>query len=258
MRLAAFSDVHGNWIAFQAMLADLESVGEVDSIWFLGDLAAFGSRPVECIRKVREMAEQHGEKKFRAIGGNTDRYLVRGDRHSASPADTAEALASRLDQWRTRDTVLNWNLSLLAWEDYEFLSRIIGHETGTSVKDYGRVIGYHGIPGSDEGYLTPETPAEEALDALLDREGRLGIGGHIHVQMDRDLGRWRAVNIGSVGFSRDMPGKAQWGLLTFEGDQVTVDLRAVPYDLDAAIADLHDAGHPVPDWLAKSLHQPGG
>ncbi len=61
MRLAVFSDIHSNLVAFEAMLADLDSVGDVDMVWMLGDIAAFGARPAECIRKVRELGEQYGE-----------------------------------------------------------------------------------------------------------------------------------------------------------------------------------------------------
>jgi hypothetical protein len=144
----------------------------------------------------------------------------------------------------------------LAFEDYEFLAKLPG-ECELRVDGYGYVIGYHGTPGNDEGFLTPDTDEEEAADALLDREGRLGIGGHIHVQMDRTLERvnWRVINVGSIGMSFDMPGKAQWGLFTFENDDVTVDLRAVPYDMEAVIADFQTVGVPDPAWSAARLRR---
>jgi hypothetical protein len=85
----------------------------------------------------------------------------------------------------------------------------LGGECELHADGYGYVIGYHGTPGNDEGLLTPVMDEEEAADALLDREGRLGIGGHIHIQMDRMLERvgWRVINIGSIGISKDMPAK---------------------------------------------------
>ena len=39
MRLAVFSDIHGNLTALDAVLADLEALGGADHTWFLGDLA---------------------------------------------------------------------------------------------------------------------------------------------------------------------------------------------------------------------------
>ncbi|GAB4517009.1 MAG: metallophosphoesterase family protein [Anaerolineae bacterium] len=245
MKLAVLSDIHGNLVALEAVLTDVQSVGEVDMVWVLGDLAAFGPRPSECIKRIRTLQEERTKDKCKVIGGNTDRYLVTGERLKTRPAENEDALPGFLSEMQARDMRLNWNLSKLDWEDYDFLKGILGRETSLAVPGYGHVIGYHAVPGDDESMaLKPDSPAEEAADALLDREGRMGIGGHTHLQMDRDLGRWRAINVGSVGFSSDMPGRAQWGLFTFEADSVIVNLRAVPYDVEHLMADANDAGYP--------------
>lgn len=250
MKLAVLSDVHGNLVALDAALADLEAAGDVDKIWILGDLAVFGTRPVECIRRVRELQVRYDEGVVQVIGGNTDRYLVTGERPSFHRANDAGSLAKLVRFLSQRDAIVNWNRESLSWEDYEFLAKIIGREVDLKAGGYGHVIGYHGTPGDDEGMLAPDTPDEEARDSLLDREGRMGIGGHTHLQMDRDLGDWRAVNVGSVGMSFDMPGKAQWGLFTFEDGAAHVDLRAVPFDVDAYLADLDAVNYPAPEWVA--------
>ncbi|GAB4314549.1 MAG: metallophosphoesterase family protein [Phototrophicales bacterium] len=255
MRLAVLSDIHGNWHAYEAVLADLESVGEIDVIWYLGDYAAFGPRPAECIRQVQAHQKELGEDKVKVIGGNTDRYLVTGERFVMPPAADEQAFR-RLHRARTTtDALLNWNLEQLTWEDYQFLASTLGKETSLKVPGYGHVIGYHAVPGNDEAMLRPDTPEEEAADYLLDREGILAIGGHIHVQMDRQLGRWRVINVGSIGMSFDMPGKAQWGLFTFEDNHVTVELRAIDYDVDAALKDMQATDYPAPEWAARRLRE---
>lgn len=254
MRLAVFSDIHGNLTAMEAMLPDLLAT-QPDIIWYLGDLAAFGARPAECIQRLRELSESFGKEKFHVIGGNTDRYLVNGDRPHTPTLKDEEAFKRQARFWRSRDNGLNWGVDQLSWEDYEYLAKICGRELSQEAEGYGWVIGYHAVPGSDEPALGPDTPAEEARDYLLDREGRLGIGGHIHVQMDRDLGDWRVVNVGSVGMGFTKPGHAEWGLFTFENGQVTVDLRKVPYDLDAAIADLQAVGYPEVDWWTAGVRR---
>lgn len=261
MRLAVFSDIHGNLTAFEAALADFEAQGGADRIWILGDLAAFGPRPAESVRRVKAMldaadTDESTKGTVRVISGNTDRYLVTGARPTqpvAQDADNFQQLVAALPPFYDG---LMWSMQQLGFEEYEFLAKL-GGECSLRADGYGYVIGYHGTPGNDEGYLRPETDDEEAADALLDREGRLGIGGHIHVQMNRQLprGGWHVVNVGSIGMSFDQPGFAQWGLFTFENGEVNVDLRAVPYDVDAVIADLHAVGVPDPEWSAKRLRQ---
>jgi predicted phosphodiesterase len=253
MRLAVLSDIHGNLLALEAVLADIQASGEVDVTWCLGDVAAFGPRPADCIRRVKTLAEADEGKKFKAIGGNTDRYFVTGERPRQEPAKDADAFKKMVAELGIFDAGIRWGLEHMSFEDYEYLAKLVGNELSKDVKGYGAVIGYHAIPGDDEARLTPETSAEEANDALLDREGRLGIGGHIHRQFDRDLGAWRIVNVGSVGMSFDNPGFAQWGLFTFTDGAVTVDLRRVPYDVDALIADFYAVGYPGTGWTARYL-----
>ena len=74
----------------------------------------------------------------------------------------------------------------------------------------------------------------------------MGIGGHTHLRMDRELGTWRAVNTGSVGWSFGAPGMAEWGLFTFEDGDVTIDLRRIPYDVAAVLNDFETVHHPAP------------
>jgi predicted phosphodiesterase len=252
MRLAVLSDIHGNLTALDAALADLAAVGGADTVWLLGDYAAFGPRPAECIRRVQGLSEQYGKDNVLFIRGNTDRYLLHGTRMKTQSTEDEAVFKTLVDEWSKRDAVFNWGAAQLSFDDYTFL-RKLQHELSLEAPGYGYVIGYHGTPGDDEGFLKPDTPAEEAADALLDREGRLGIGGHIHVQMDRELGSWRAINVGSIGMSFDQPGIAQWGLFTFEDGGAQIDLRSIAYDVGAVIADLQRVGYPVPEWGAAKM-----
>jgi len=254
MRIAAFSDIHGNLTALETVLADLESVGDVDLIWVLGDLAALGPRPAQCIQMLIDLREKHGKDQVKIIGGNTDRYLVTGERFPTPPAEDEAAFDTLADSWTYRDAIFNWNMMRIGWEEYEFLKGILGREISKTIDGYGTVIGYHAIPGNDESMaLRPDTDDEEANDALLDREGRLAIGGHTHLQMDRQLRDWRVINIGSVGLSFSQPGIAEWALLTFENDNVTVDLRSVPYSVETVKSDLDTVGYPEPEWLLNLI-----
>ncbi len=244
MRLAVMSDIHGNLVALDAVLQDLQAAGGADKIWVLGDLCASGARPAECLQRVRSLPG------VEVISGNTDRYLVSGQRQALRAKDEAEWRAMP-DRLREREDNFSWAISKLSYADFEYLSSL-GGELELHVPGYGWVIGYHGAPGNDEGLMWPDTPDEEVFDQFTDREGRLGIGGHTHLPMDRDLGLWRVINTGSVGLPKDEP-RASYALLTFADGVAQVDLRRVTYDLDAAIADLQTAGHPYWQEIADII-----
>src|SRR5688500_16412267 len=73
MRLAVFSDIHGNSVALDAVLADIERQDGVDAYWVLGDLVAFGPDPVGVLERLERL--EHEE----FVRGNTDRYLASGE-----------------------------------------------------------------------------------------------------------------------------------------------------------------------------------
>jgi predicted phosphodiesterase len=236
MRLAVMSDIHGNILALEAVLRDLKQMGGADKTWVLGDLCVFGPRPAECIQMVRELARAS------VIIGNTDRYVASGERRAIQPKDESE-WQKMGETLRQREDNLIWTVSRLSYADYEYLAKL-RTDLSLEVPGYGWVIGYHGVPGDDERGLFPDTPDDEVLDQLLDREGRLAFGAHTHVPMDRDLGRWRVVNAGSVGMAQ-VPVHACYGLITFDGDSAQVDLRQVEYDVRATVRDLEQQAHPL-------------
>ncbi len=258
MRLAVLSDIHGNLTALEAALADLALVPDIDLTWCLGDLACFGARPLECVQRIKAFCEQDEGKTFRVIGGNTDRYLIGGERLRVPSAQDENEFVNLARDLQNRDQLINWSLAKLDFEAYQYLKSILRRELSKEVDGYGAVIGYHAVPGDDEAFLTPTTTDELVADYFLDREGRLGIGGHTHRQMDRFVGNWRVVNTGAIGMSFDRPGFAQYAVFTFTGDEVEVDLRNIPYDIDAAAADLHSVGHPNPEWFIAKMKQIAG
>ena len=52
MRLALLSDLHGNPIALDAVLADIEANGGVDGHLVLGDLVAIGHDPAGVLERL--------------------------------------------------------------------------------------------------------------------------------------------------------------------------------------------------------------
>lgn len=247
MRLAVISDIHGNQLALEAVLRDLNAASDYDHIWVLGDLVAWGARPVETLNLIRGL--QHAA----VIFGNTDRRLVRGERNSSRPKN-----AEHYDRWReslrARDEIYNWTQSQLSYTDYEYLASLPG-ETDLHVPGYGWVIGYHGTPGHDEGLMWPDTPADVVLDHFLDREGRMGIGGHTHAPMDRDLGAWRVINPGSAGQAKG-DRRASYAIITFAEGVAQVDFRLVAYDVQAAIDQWEQTGLQYWKWGAQDLFPP--
>lgn len=68
MRIALIADIHGNVVALDEVLAELEKKA-VDQIVCLGDVAAGGPRPAQTLERLRELD-------CPVVMGNADQWLL--------------------------------------------------------------------------------------------------------------------------------------------------------------------------------------
>ncbi|HAL16530.1 MAG TPA: metallophosphoesterase [Anaerolineaceae bacterium] len=52
MQILVISDIHANFTALDAVLAD---AGQVDAVWCLGDLVGYGPDPEVCVERIRQL-----------------------------------------------------------------------------------------------------------------------------------------------------------------------------------------------------------
>src|SRR5438270_12277922 len=86
MRIAVISDMHGNCVALDAVLADLAS-RQVDRVVCLGDAVQGGPQPAEAIARLRELA-------CPAVMGNADDWLLTAQ-HTGTEAVSDRQLVMR-------------------------------------------------------------------------------------------------------------------------------------------------------------------
>ena len=85
--LAVFSDVHGNALALDAILANIERA-KVDRTVCLGDAVQGGAQPEAVVARLRELA-------CPVVMGNTDAWLLGGEETGAEAPATPYMLAVR-------------------------------------------------------------------------------------------------------------------------------------------------------------------
>jgi predicted phosphodiesterase len=242
MRLALLSDIHGNPLALDAVLTDIQRQGEVDAYWVLGDLAALGYDPVAPLATIAALPQAN------CTRGNTDRYVVTEDlpvppeKALEEPVLLAQVIeATRSFSW-TRGYV-----SAAGWLDW---LTSLPLEVRLILPDGTRVLGVHAAPGRDDGRgLHPTHSDDDVEQRLAGCEADLVIVGHTHVPMDRQVGRMRIINLGSVS-NPVTPGlQATYGLLEADAQGYRIQLRRVDYDREAVIKAIERARHPTPSFL---------
>lgn len=235
MRLALLSDVHGNPIALDAVLADIEVHGGADGYLVLGDLAAIGHDPVTVLERVRSLPNTL------ITRGNTDRYIVTGDRPPIPPPPGQEIEVAHSFAW-TQGYVTG-----AGW--FDWLAQL-PLEVRLDLPDGTHVLGVHAAPGTDDGAGVNPVQSDREVGTLLSGCGaELVFTGHTHWALDRTVDGVRAVNLGSVSnpWAHDL--RASYVLLDAGASGYTVQARRVAYDREAVIDAIDASHHPTPGYL---------
>lgn len=239
MRTALVSDVHGNAVALEAVLADLEREA-VDQVVALGDMAQGGPQPAEVVDRLVELD-------WPVVLGNADAFLL--DPDTATEAVTEAALEGRL-----------WSIERLGAERLGVI-RSFAPAVERALGGGRTLLAFHGSPLSYHDLLLPTTP-EGVFRALVDgAEAAVLAGGHVHLQFLRRVGNSVFVNPGSVGLSYDheqpeddfrVDPWAAYAVLEVEDGRVEVAFRRVPLDVQAVVDAIRESGLPGGEvWAAR-------
>jgi predicted phosphodiesterase len=249
MRLAVLSDVHGNSIALDAVLADIGRRGGVDTYLFLGDHVAIGPDPIGVLERIARL------RRARCVRGNTDRYILTGDRpvHTVGATTDDEKLRLRIELANS----FSWtqgSITAAGWYDW---IAALPFDLRLTLPDGTRVRAVHGTHRrDDENTLRPEASDAALTDLLAGVDAELVCAGHTHLALDRSLDRrLRLVNPGCVSNAiRSDGGLASYALVDAGADAYTVELLRVDYDHGAYEASLRQVHHPAAEYLI-ALHR---
>jgi predicted phosphodiesterase len=237
MRVALLSDLHGNQVALDAVLADLRRQG-ADRVLSLGDVATLGPQPSAVIARLRDIG-------CTGVLGNHDELML--DPQLVKGYTDAPVIADSID----------WCRSRLTADDLSFLR---GCARTMEIPLHGRasLMLFHGSPRSYVDNIIAQTPAT-ALDEML--TGRLApvmAAGHTHVQMLRQHRGVLLVNPGSVGmpFRGNSPGvssevmtHAEYAIVDSRASGISVTLHRLDLDRSALYDAVDDSELPLASAL---------
>lgn len=219
MRVAVFSDVHGNRPALHAVLADIDAQ-RPDVTVCGGDLAFGGPDPEGSVQRVIALAAP-------CIRGNTDEWLT---------PDATE-----------RDPIVEWTRSRLSAASRAYLGTLpFAHR----IDDLAIV---HATPWSISDLIPKDAGATRIRHVLAEARAAAVVYGHIHqAWIGHAPGAGLLVNSGSVGFPFDGDPRPSYALLDQASGVWRASVRRVAYDVDRAAASF-PAGHPAPEAWARRM-----
>jgi len=243
-KIAFLSDIHGNAVALQAVLEDVQSQG-CRQVFVLGDIIN-GMDPSGCITILKEIED------LQCIKGNAEHYVLTPDLDVFPHGDVA--LYPDLLE------LIRWWQKHMSPDDFEFIRALpdilyvdgwyMVHDSPSDreavklvdlkgIDEKYREILFHGVGipkniPSDQLHYILRFMDEKNVFALL--------VGHTHEPYIKHMDRKVICNVGSAGFSLDGDARSAWVLCEQDGTQQNFSIRRVAYDIDQAIYLMKQAG----------------
>lgn len=223
MRTAIVSDIHGNLVALEAVLADLDHV-RPDAVVLGGDLALGGPHPVEVVDRLRELG-------WPSVLGNTDEALD----ESRMPEKARKGGFLIEPAARTRE--------MLGPERVAWL-------TGLPLEWHGEGLAVvHATPRDCWAIVQHDATDEQLRDTFGALNTPVAVYGHIHHAYVRQVDALTVANSGSVSLSLDGDVRACYAVVQ-EG---RVEHRRVEYDIERVARDFEAIDYPNAKEYARWL-----
>ena len=229
MRIAIFSDIHGNAHALDCCLADLALRGGADVIVAAGDLCMDGPRPKRVLKTLRAAGA-------RVLRGNTDRMIAEGSRAQDDPED------ARSVGWARAQIGGEW-------------TRWLGDLPATLAFGEGEdgLLVCHANPKNDHEHVWPDAYDDTLERFFGDVPQRTIAFGHLHLSYVRVWRGRTLVNVASAGLPKDGDPHAHYAILTERSGGWEVQSRRVAFDVNKVVRQLRKSGIPDVEKRVETL-----
>ena len=254
MRIAVFSDIHGNPYAAEAVLNAIQGDGPFDAVIAAGDHCLSGSDPARCVDLLRDAS-------VLALVGNTDEYIFAPHK---TPSDEAHRV-----KWDEILRDVHWARERMTNEDIAWLAaRPFSVRFSPTPNPADDLLVVHAHPKSLEGTIYPpvslqtqhrgrvlQADDDPELAWMLDGVTAKTIAfGHIHLTHLREWNDYRLVcvapcSLPTIDFDHHarftvfewLPGATQWSFTR----------NLVDYDFTQEVEALRQKAHPSAQTLTQ-------
>ncbi len=224
MRIAIIADIHGNFAALEAALAEIETL-QPDQLVVAGDVVDGGPDSAACWRRVKALG-------CPVIRGNHERYVFDYGTERADPAWASPQFAP-----------LRVARAELTEAEIAELAALPPHWRDPALPE---LLVVHASLRGDNDSIFPYTP-DAMIDPMfegIDEAVKIIVRGHNHFCSQREWGGRRIFTTGSIGLPQDGNAAAQF--LVLERDAAGSwhgRHRAVRYDVGRTLRRFRESGY---------------
>ena len=260
MRIAVFSDIHGNPYSCEAVLkaiaTDAEANGSFTCIVAAGDHCSAGSDPARCIDMLQTA-------RVTCLHGNTDAWVLRPDE---TPKDHLENAS-----WWRNQPVLYWVREKICLAGLQWLQSLpFGLSVSPTANPANDLLVVHANPkdvdrrimppldvqerilGKNLGRLRQPDEDPELVDMMDGISAAIVAFGHFHYSSIRHWREKMLVNVSPCSISPfDSDRRARYCVFTWDGQRWDVRRQLVSYDASQEAQALRASDMPHGDHYAK-------
>lgn len=227
MKIAVFSDIHGNAIALEAVFNDINS-RNIDLVFCGGDLVGYGAYPNEVINLIRKH-------RIPTIMGNYDDGV--GFNKPDCGCAYTDPRMKELGQ-----ISLEWTKKQVNFENRSFLRSLLERIQFTACGK--KILIVHGSPRKINEYLFADRPEESVLRVFDSENVDIIICGHTHLPYTRVMDSKCLINAGSVGKPKDGDQRAAYTVLKLTESSLETEVIRVKYDVERMAQAVETSGLP--------------
>jgi len=243
MKIAIISDIHANFEALKAVLAEIKKKS-VDEIWCLGDVVDYGPSPNECCQLIKEKAKY-------CVAGNHDYGVLEkvdlswfGSTSLDSMAITRRILSQEsrdfLNHLKTKKELSQSFLVHASVKDCLFEYLLEPSQAEENFKNFSQAIGFFG---------------HTHLPYCFEKEGELikERSPRLEKKIKLKKGNRYLINPGSVGQPRDGDWRPSFGL--FDTQNLSFEWERVEYNFQETQKKMRELN--LPESLINRLAPKG-
>ena len=242
MKIAVFSDIHGNLNALEAVMDDIQQ-NNCDKVFVLGDYAMAGPQPSQVIDW---FFKKQFEENFKMIQGNTELMI----------ADFSEELYNNVkEKAPIMAEALKNDTILINPIQKDFLKNL---PIQLEVEEEGvKFLLVHGSPRKNNEDIMPDLPLSKIEEILENVNADVVLCGHTHIPCGfQTESKKTVVNVGSIGRPFTEDPKSCYLVITVESGKCLFEHRFVDYNKKNASDKLRKREFVGSDKLADMLLNP--
>ena len=245
MKIAVFSDIHGNIEALKQVMDDIKRE-DIDKIYCLGDLVGYGPYPNEVIELIKE-------NEIETVMGNYDQGV-------GFNLDDCGCAYKTKEKQKLGDKSLEWTKEKVSDENKKYLKTL---KENIKFEVAGKkVLLVHGSPRKINQYLFFNHP-EKSIKRMMDQyDADIMVCGHTHIPYVKKIDDKIIINDGSVGkqkpynkMQEKYSTEAKYVIIEIKENNVNTELRSIRYDYEKTAKAINESE--LPDEFAEIIRGRG-